>query len=71
MRSRLNRRHRLRRRDLLKTDGIVGPQLGRDGKIGGDHMCDPGVSADGLAIPKKENRLTILRDLHCSRHNRF
>src|SRR6266513_831012 len=51
-------------RNFVKTNLIAGTQLSGDRKIDRDHMRDLWITADGLAITQKQNRLAARRDLN-------
>src|SRR5438067_6353937 len=58
-------------RDFLKVDVRAGPNLGRDGQVHRDHVCDLWITADGLAITEQENRLAAWRNLDRARRDWF
>ena len=62
---------RLGERDFVETNDIAGPKLRGDRKVHRDHVRDLWITADGLAITEQQNRLSVGRNLQCSRRDGF
>src|SRR5215470_11684960 len=64
-------RMRVADRSFSKTNSISGTELIRNWKINCNHVRNLWITADGLAIIEKQNRLSVWWNLHSARRNRF
>jgi hypothetical protein len=62
---------RIGERDFGETNAIAGAKLRRNTKINCHHVRYFRITADGLAISQKQNRLSARRNLDCARRDCF